>query len=244
VLGVGVDPVTVEELHEEVGHLIWAGERGLVLNANTHCLNLCYEDTELRGFLNGADVVFCDGAGVMLAARLLGGRIPERITYADWVWRLAAFAETQGFSMYLLGARPGVAEEAARRLKARYPDLEIVGVRHGFFDHAAGSPENEVVVREINDARPDILLVGLGMPLQEYWLMENRARLQAGVALTGGAVFDYVSGGLRRGPRVLTDNGFEWLARLLVEPRRLWRRYLIGNPLFLLRVLGQRLGRL
>jgi N-acetylglucosaminyldiphosphoundecaprenol N-acetyl-beta-D-mannosaminyltransferase len=175
----------------------------------------------------------------MLAARLLGRRIPERITYADWAWRLAAFAEAEGFSLYLLGARPGMAQEAARRLQARYPDLEIVGVRHGFFDHAAGSPENEAVVREINDARPDILLVGMGMPLQEYWLMENRDRLQAGVVLTGGGVFDYVSGGLRRGPRILTHSGFEWLARLLVEPRRLWRRYLIGIPLFLLRVLRQ-----
>jgi N-acetylglucosaminyldiphosphoundecaprenol N-acetyl-beta-D-mannosaminyltransferase len=176
----------------------------------------------------------------MLAARLLGRRIPERITYADWAWRLAAFAEAEGFSVYLLGARPGVAQEAARRLQARYPDLEIVGVHHGFFDHAAGSLENEAVVREINDARPDILLVGMGMPLQEYWLMENQDRLQGGVVLTGGAVFDYVSGGLRRGPRALTHSGFEWLARLLVEPRRLWRRYLIGNPLFLLRVLRQR----
>ena len=241
VLGVGVDPVTVEGLHAEVERLIQRGERGLVLNANAHCLNLCYEDPSLRAFLNGADVVFCDGAGVMLAARLLGARIPERITYADWAWRLAAFAEAEGFSVYLLGARPGVAKEAARRLRARHPHLEVVGVRHGYFDHAAGSPGNEAVVEEINAARPDILLVGLGMPLQEYWLMENRNRLEVGVALTGGAVFDYVSGGLRRGPRVLTNNGFEWLARLLIEPGRLWHRYLVGNPLFLLRVLGQRL---
>jgi N-acetylglucosaminyldiphosphoundecaprenol N-acetyl-beta-D-mannosaminyltransferase len=241
VLGVGVDPVTVEGLHREVGRLIRNEHRGSVLNVNVHCLNLCYDDPELRGFLNGADIVFCDGAGVMLAARLLGRRIPERITYADWAWRLAAFTEAEGFSVYLLGARSGVAQEAARRLQARYPDLQIVGVRHGFFDHAAGSPENEAVVKVINGLRPDILLVGMGMPLQEYWLMENRNRLEVGVVLTGGAVFDYVSGGLRRGPRVLTDSGFEWLARLLIEPRRLWRRYLIGNFLFLLRVLRQRL---
>ncbi len=243
VLGVGVDPLTVEGLHAEVGRLIRSGERGLVLNVNAHCLNLCYEDPALQAFLNGADVVFCDGAGVRLAARLLGGRLPERITYADWAWQLAAFAAERGFSVYLLGARPGVAEEAARRLRVRHPDLEVVGARHGYFDHAGGSPENEAVLREINDAKPDILLVGLGMPLQEYWLMENRRRLEAGVALTGGAVFDYVSGGLRRGPRLLRDNGFEWLARLLVEPRRLWRRYLLGNPLFLLRVARQRLRR-
>jgi N-acetylglucosaminyldiphosphoundecaprenol N-acetyl-beta-D-mannosaminyltransferase len=187
-------------------------------------------------------VVFCDGAGVMLAARLLGRRIPARITYADWMWRLAAFAEAEGLSLFLLGARPGVAEEAARRLLARHPKLHISGVRHGYFDHAAGSPQNEAVLREIEASRPDFLLVGLGMPLQEHWLMDNWHRIEAGVALTGGAVFDYVSGGLRRGPRFLTENGFEWLARLLIEPRRLWRRYLLGNPLFMLRVLGQRFG--
>jgi N-acetylglucosaminyldiphosphoundecaprenol N-acetyl-beta-D-mannosaminyltransferase len=239
VLGVGVDPVSVEELQAEIKRLARGGELGLVLNVNAHCLNLCYDDPVLREFFNGADVVFCDGAGVMLAARLLGRQIPARITYADWAWRLAAFAEAEGLSLFFLGARPGVAEEAARRLEARHPALHISGVRHGYFDHAAGSQENEAVLREIQAARPDILLLGLGMPLQETWLMENRHRIDAGVALTGGAVFDYVSGGLRRGPRLLTDNGLEWLARLLVEPRRLWRRYLLGNPIFLLRVLGQ-----
>jgi N-acetylglucosaminyldiphosphoundecaprenol N-acetyl-beta-D-mannosaminyltransferase len=241
ILGVGVDPLTVEGLYAEIWRLVRGGERGLVLNANAHCLNLCYEDPKLRDFLNGAEVVFCDGVGVMLAARILGRRIPERITYADWAWRMAAFAAAQGFSLYFLGARPGVAQEAARRLKENYPNLKVVGVRHGYFDHSAESPENEAVVREISAAAPDILLVGLGMPLQEHWLMENRHKLDVGVTLTGGAIFDYVSGTLRRGPRLLTENGFEWLARLLVEPRRLWRRYLLGNPLFLLRVFRQRL---
>ena len=244
VLGVGVDPLTVEDLHAQIGRLL-VRRRGpaLVLNANVHCLNLCYEDPALRDFLNRAEVVFCDGAGVMLAAKVLGGRIPERITYADWAWQLASFAATQGFSIYFLGARPGVAEEAARGLKRRYPALKIAGAHHGYFDHSAGSPANEAVVQEINASSPDILLVGFGMPLQEYWLMENRHRLDVGVVLTGGAVFDYVSGRLRRGPRLLTESGFEWLARLLIEPRRLWRRYIVGNPLFLLRVLNQRLSR-
>jgi N-acetylglucosaminyldiphosphoundecaprenol N-acetyl-beta-D-mannosaminyltransferase len=242
ILGVGVDPLTVGELHAEIGRLVRGRERGLVLNVNAHCLNLCYEDPKLRDFFNGAEVVFCDGAGVRLAVRILGRRIPERITYADWAWRLAALAAAEGFSLYLLGARPGVAQRAAKSLEQSYPNLRIVGVRHGYFDHSAKSPENEAVVAEINAAAPDILLVGLGMPLQEYWLMENRHKLNVGVALTGGAVFDYVSGTLRRGPRFLTENGFEWLARTFVEPRRLWRRYLVGNPLFIFRVLGQRLG--
>ena len=243
VLGVGVDPVTIDELHAEIARLVRAGKPGLVLNVNAHCLNLCYEDATLRGSLNGADVVFCDGAGVMLAARILGGRIPARITYAAWIWRLADFASAEGFSLYFLGARPGVAQEAARRLKERYPGLRIIGVRHGYFDHSAGSAENEAVLEEINSTDPDILLVGLGMPLQEIWLTQNRDRLIAGVALSGGAVFDYASRRVRRGPPLLTEHGFEWLARLLREPRRLWRRYLLGNPLFLLRVLRQLFSR-
>ena len=239
VLGVGLDRISAEALHEEIPRL--ARRRGgVVLNVNAYCLNLLHEDRELRNFFAAADVVFCDGAGVRLAARLLGDRLPERITYADWFPRLASLAERRGLSLFCLGARPGVAEEAVSRLLRSHPDLKIAGVRHGFFDHRAGSPENEAVVAEINAARPDVLVLGLGMPLQECWLMENRRRLDFGVALTGGAVFDYASGRLRRGPRFLTDNGFEWLARLLVEPRRLWRRYLLGNPLFLARVLAQR----
>lgn len=240
-LGVGVDPITVDELHAEIRGFVEGGRRAIVLNANAHCLNLAYRDPSLRSFLNAADIVFCDGAGVRLAARLLGRRIPERITYADWTWRLAEFAAREGFSLYLLGSCPGVARAAAEKLTARYPNLKVSGAHHGYFDHSFGSSGNEEVVREINARAPDILIVGFGMPLQEYWMMENRDRLNAGVALTGGAAFDYVSGGLRRGPRLLTDNGFEWLARLLIQPRRLWRRYLIGNPLFLFRVLKQRI---
>lgn len=242
VLGVGVDPVTVDGLHAEIRRLV-RRRGGVILNVNAHCLNLCYGDPGLRRFFNAADLVFCDGAGVSLAARVLGGRLPGRITYADWLPLLATFAEGEGLSLFFLGARPGVAEKAADELRATHPRLEVAGVHHGFFDHRAGSPENGAVVAEINAARPDVLLVGLGMPLQERWLMENLRGLDVGVALTGGAVFDYASGGLRRGPRLLTDNGLEWLVRLLVEPRRLWRRYVLGNPLFLARVLLQRWGK-
>jgi N-acetylglucosaminyldiphosphoundecaprenol N-acetyl-beta-D-mannosaminyltransferase len=241
VLGVGVDPVTVAELHERILDFVHEGGHALVMHANVHGLNLCYRDPGLRSVFNAASLVFCDGAGVMLAARILGAYIPERITYADWMWRLAEFAGREDLSLFLLGARPGVAQRAAGRLEGRFPNLKIAGVHHGYFDRTVGAPENEAVIAEINAARPDLLLVGLGMPLQERWLMQNWDRLDARVALTGGAVFDYVSEELKRGPRVLTDNGFEWLARLLIEPGRLWRRYLVGNPIFLVRVLVQRL---
>lgn len=243
VLGVWVDALTVAGLHAKILGIVREGGHVLVLHANVHGLNLCYRDPELRTFFNSAPVVFCDGAGVVLGARILGGRLPERITYADWAWQLADFAEGEGLSLFFLGGRPGVAKRASSLLRERYPNLKVAGALHGYFDQAVGSPENEVVLKEINAARPEILLVGLGMPLQERWLMRNWERIDAHVALTGGAVFDYVSGELKRGPRLLTDNGFEWLARLVIEPKRLWRRYVIGNPLFLARVLKQRLVR-
>jgi len=241
ILGVKVYPLDMVSLHDIMKAGIETGRRMLILNTNVHCLNLAHEHPWLCNFLNQSDIVFCDGAGVRLGARVLGYRIPPRITYADWIWQLAEFAESCSFSFFFLGARPGVADKAATRLKNCFPRLRIVGVHHGYFNKTPGSPENGAVIQKINDARPNVLIVGFGMPLQERWLMENWDRLEANVALTGGAVFDYVSGELRRAPSWMTDHGLEWLGRLIIEPRRLWQRYLIGNPLFLWRVLKQRL---
>jgi N-acetylglucosaminyldiphosphoundecaprenol N-acetyl-beta-D-mannosaminyltransferase len=242
VLGVKVDVLTVEQLLARMQNLIEHRQRAIVANVNVHALNLTCEVEWLRGFFNRAEVVFCDGAGVALGARLLRQTSLRRITYADWMWQVAEFAELRRFTFFFLGAAPGVAEKAATRLRQRFPSLQIVGAHHGYFDKTPASPENISVVQAINTLRPDILLVAFGMPLQERWLNENWGRLEATVALTGGAVFDYISGELQRGPHWMTDNGLEWLFRLMVEPRRLWRRYLIGNPLFLWRVLQQRLG--
>lgn len=242
IFGVPIHPFTVASLHNRICDIIQAQKHELFLNANVNCLNLAFDSVWLHDLLNSADAVFCDGAGVMLGARILGYHIPERITYADWMWQLSEFAEPRGFTFFFLGARPGVADKAAASLKARYPDLRVVGAHHGYFDKTPGSVENEAVIEQINAVKPNILIVGFGMPLQERWLMENWDRIDANVALTGGAVFDYVSGELRRAPRWMTDNGLEWLGRLIIEPRRLWKRYLIGNPLFLWRVIKQRLG--
>jgi N-acetylglucosaminyldiphosphoundecaprenol N-acetyl-beta-D-mannosaminyltransferase len=220
ILGVGVDRISADELRAQILRMVRVGERGLVLHVNAHCFNLIHDHPWMRDLFNGASIVFCDGVGVVLAAKILG--------------------RPSGLSLFFLGAQPGVAQKAADQLKERSPGLKIAGVHHGYFDHALGSPENETVIQQINAANPDVLVVGFGMPLQEWWLKENWNRVNASVAITLGAIFDYVSGELRRGPRFLTDKGFEWLARLFIEPRRLWRRYVLGNPLFLARVLKQR----
>lgn len=241
ILGVQVHPLTVAELHAQLADLIEEGKRAQVLNVNVHGLNLAVQNSWLRDALNEAEIVFCDGAGVILGARLLGHHIPERITYADWMWQLAEFAAVRSYSLYFLGAKTGIAQEAANRLIDRFPDLKIVGAHDGYFNKTEGHAENEDVIMDINAKRPNILLVGMGMPLQERWLYDNWSRIDANIALTGGAVFEYLSGNLRRAPTWMTNNGLEWLGRLIIEPSHLWRRYLFGNPRFLFNVLKEKL---
>jgi N-acetylglucosaminyldiphosphoundecaprenol N-acetyl-beta-D-mannosaminyltransferase len=243
-LGVRIHALRLDELLAYMGGVIAARRRAVISYANIHALNVAYRLPWFRAFLNDSDIVFCDGFGVKWGARLLGAHLPERFTHTDWLARLADLASRDGFSIFLLGARPGVAAEVARRWQQLYPALRIAGSHHGYFDKAPGSAENQAVVDAINAARPNLLIVGFGMPTQERWLLENWDRLDANVALTAGAVFDYLAGAVPRAPAWMTDHGLEWLGRLVIEPRRLWRRYLVGNPLFLWRVLQQRRGRL
>lgn len=241
-LGARIDYIDVATLHAFLERTITDDDRALVLNVNVNCLNLAWDRPWLREFLNSAPVVFCDGAGVQLGARMLGRPPMPRIPYNTWMWEFAPFAASHGYGLFLLGAKPGVAARAAERLVEKNPTLRIVGVRDGYFDKSPGSAQNSAVIDEINASGAHVLLLSFGMPLQEQWLSQNWDRLRANVALTGGAALDYLSGELPMPPEWMAAHGLEWLQRLTVEPRRLWRRYLLGNPLFLLRVARQRLG--
>jgi N-acetylglucosaminyldiphosphoundecaprenol N-acetyl-beta-D-mannosaminyltransferase len=208
-----------------------------VMYVNAHVLNQSREIPALRSALEQADLVYCDGYGVRLAAKALEVDIPHRMTGADWIWGLAALCETAGQSIYLLGSEPGVTAEAATRLSRWYPRLDIKGTHHGFFE--IGSAHDDRVVEDINARRPDIVLVGMGTPKQELWAERNAQRLDADVLWTVGALFDYVSGRVPRAPGWLADNGLEWIFRFAIEPQRMWRRYLLGNPVFISRVMAQ-----
>lgn len=243
VLGVPVDPVTIDQLHERILAFVHTGRRSTVLHANVHAINLAWRHAWFARILREADLVFCDGAGVRLGARLLGEQLPARITYADWMWQLAGWCATHRLSLFLVGAEQGVAEIAAERLRTRHPAVTIAGTHHGYFDKTPDGPASRAVLDAINAARPDIVIVAFGMPLQEQWVRDHRARIDAPVVLTAGAAFDYVSGRLHRAPEWMTAHGLEWLGRLAIEPRRLMARYVIGNPLFLVRVLRARLRR-
>lgn len=236
---VPVHPVRLDQLLAWIGRAMAARERAMVAYANVYAVNLAQDDPAFRAALAGADVVFCDGQGLRLGAALLGRPLPERFTPPDWVGRLAALCASGGHRVFLLGGRPGVAEAAAGRLRAAHPGL-YVAAHHGYFH---GSPADERAALEaVRAFQPDLLLVGMGMPLQERWVAERRAQIAAPVVMTVGALFDYLAGAVPRGPRWMTDNGLEWLCRLWYEPRRLWQRYLLGNPRFGLLVARQLLA--
>ena len=199
---------------------------------NVHVVNTAARDPALTEFLQGADICYADGAGVVLGARMLGHHLPERMTGADWIWDLAREAEGR-WRIAWIGGEPGVSDEAAGILREQHPALEL-HAEHGFHE------DSGAVCARVNAFAPDLVLVGMGTPVQERWVATWRGELEAPVVWCLGATADFVSGKVDRGPAWLHDNQ-EWLARLVTEPRRLWRRYLLGNPLFLARVARQAL---
>jgi len=214
------------------------GGRHRVTYVNAHVLNQSVSNPALRRALQASDLVYCDGYGVRLAARLVHRPVPYRMTGADWIWGVASLCQASGHSLYLLGSDPGASREAAAAIQRWYPRLEVLGSHHGYFE--PGSPHSERVLEHIAETRPDILLVGMGTPQQELWVDRHFDRIEAGVTWTVGALFDYLAGRTPRAPHWLSDNGLEWIFRLAIEPRRMWRRYLLGNPAFLYRVHQER----
>jgi alpha-1,3-mannosyltransferase len=206
----------------------------IVVFANAHTLNVARTDARFRSILQKS-VVFNDGVGVDVASRLLYGKpFPENLNGTDFVPRYLRQTRHR-YRVFLLGAKPGIAERAAGRLDQLSPAHEIVGCHAGYFP-AGRSGE---IVAAIRDAKADIVLVGMGNPRQEIWLEENLAACGCRLGFAVGALFDFLSGEIPRAPRVVQSLHLEWLFRLVREPKRLARRYLLGNPVFLLRVAGQ-----
>jgi len=232
-----IDLAAPAELLRTISSWASEGKARRVMYVNAHVVNQSRRTPGLGEALRRADLVYCDGYGVRLAARVLDLPVPHRMTGADWIWGLAALCELSGQPLYLLGSEPPIAREAAARLRRWYPSLDVVGAHHGFFE--LGSPHHQRVIEDIKAHRPSIVLVGMGTPKQELWVDRYAGELNGAVVWTVGALFDYVSGHMPRAPRWLADNGLEWIFRLAIEPQRMWRRYLLGNPVFLKRVLTE-----
>ena len=236
---VWVDRISLDDLLRVLGAALESRTRQTILNANANAVTLAEANPSFAGALAQADVVFCEGYGVYVASRVLGAPIRERFTYADITEQLARTCHAKGASLFLLGAKEGVAATAARQLEAAVPGLKVHS-HHGYF------PKDERSSREvidiINQSGAEVLFVGFGMPLQELWITSHRSELRSLVVFSVGAALDYAAGIVPRGPRWMTQYGFEWLARLALEPRRLWRRYLLGLPEFAVLVARQWLG--
>jgi len=237
VLGVTVNRYTVSQAVAKVDHFIRQGGTYAVYFVNAHTLNLAAEDREYRDILNAGDLVLNDGIGLDIALSVNATRFPANLCGTDFVPELCQYAVEGGHSVFFLGGRLGIAERAAEALKQYFPELNICGTHHGYFDKESCKDVLECIYR----TEPDILLVGFGNPLQEEWIHEHKDRLPECVAIGVGALFDYLAGKESRAPRVVRTLRCEWIYRLLMAPGSKWRRYVLGNPLFLYRVYKARL---
>jgi N-acetylglucosaminyldiphosphoundecaprenol N-acetyl-beta-D-mannosaminyltransferase len=237
ILGVRVDCLDVNQLIEDAALWAQGSEPRTILYVNAHCINIAWSDSEYRKILANASRVYADGVSIAWSSRFLAGKRLVKMTGADWLADFCRQAVARRLSIYLLGGKPGVAQAAANNLQNRFAGLKIVGFADGYFQEKSQA----AVLDEIANKKPDFLFVGMGTPIQEKWINSNRPHIAAPVCWAVGGLFEYYSGGLHRAPRWMVASGLEWLWLLLIQPRQKWRRYLLGNPLFIIRVLRQKL---
>jgi N-acetylglucosaminyldiphosphoundecaprenol N-acetyl-beta-D-mannosaminyltransferase len=227
-LGVKVDALSIPELNLLIEESIDKNEKWIIANHNLHSLYIFHNDPKMQAFYAKAEYIHIDGMPLLFIGKLLGFPMKreQRVTYADWVWPLMAEAASKDWRVFYLGSKPGVAEQGASILREKFPGLQIA-CAHGYIDMDKDSEENLATLAAINAYKPHVLMVGMGMPRQEHWISENLEYIHANTILTSGACMDYVAGAVPTPPRWMGRVGLEWLYRLLSEPKRLWRRYLL-----------------
>ncbi len=234
VLNVKVDVVTMKEVVERVESFIAQKKPHLVVTPNAEMIMMANQDQGLAQIINHADLVVPDGAGVVWAARYNGDPMPERVAGYDLVQNLLSKAASKKYRIYMLGGAPGIVDKAKESAERCYPGIQIVGTRHGFFT----KQDEEEIVNDIIKHEPDILLVALGVPRQEKWLMDYMDQIKAPVAIGVGGTFDVMAGVVRRAPVWMQNAKLEWSYRLLREPKRAIR--MLALPRFVLRVMANK----
>jgi N-acetylglucosaminyldiphosphoundecaprenol N-acetyl-beta-D-mannosaminyltransferase len=241
ILGVGIDAVTMDGAIAEFQRLIAAGTPALACSLHVDLCMKVQRDPELRDIYRAADLVLVDGTPMMWAARFLGTPLPERVSGSEFVPAFCRVAAREGYRVFLLGAAPGVAAAAKRWLERYSPGLTIVGTYSPPVGFERDARENAHIVHLVREARPDVLFAAFGPSKQEKWLSRFQQELGVPVSMGVGSTFDYLGGRLKRAPVWLQRMGLEWSYRLMQEPRRLWRRYLLEDPPFVYHVIRQRL---
>jgi N-acetylglucosaminyldiphosphoundecaprenol N-acetyl-beta-D-mannosaminyltransferase len=240
-LGIQVDALTIPELNSLIAEAVERHQKWIIANHNQHSLYCYYHDPKMQAFYSKADYVHVDGMALVFLGKLLGLplRREHRVTYADWVWPLIAEAAQRGWRVFYLGSKPGVAEQGASILREKFTGLQIA-TAHGYFDVRPDSQENLAILAKINAFQPNVLMVGMSMPRQEHWILDNLEHINTNAILTSGACLDYVAGAIPTPPRWMGRFGLEWLYRLLSEPTRLWKRYLL-EPWFIVKLYFQKI---
>lgn len=233
VWGLPLAPFTYQQTLDRVAELVTHRQPSFFITANLNYAMLCDRDVKLQALNDEADFIVADGMPLVWWSRLGKRRLPERVAGSDLIFGMCEQAATLGHRVYLLGAAPGIAQQAADQLIAKYPSIQIVGVECPPFRTLTAAEEQEQITR-INTAKPDILFVAFGQPKGEYWIQERMNRLNVPVMVQVGASLDFVAGKVKRSPRWMQKTGLEWIYRLLQEPRRLVGRY-VANIRFLLR---------
>jgi N-acetylglucosaminyldiphosphoundecaprenol N-acetyl-beta-D-mannosaminyltransferase len=242
VLGVGISVLDQDRAREFLFRAVKEGRRGYVTVTNVHSVSEAQRDPKLKRIFNGALLATPDGMPIVWMGRLQGHPEIRRVYGPDLVLNLCDHARPFGFSHFFYGGRPGVTEELAANLQKRFPGMKIAGTFSPPF-RALNETERTQLREIVRQTQPDFFWVGIGMPKQEYFMAEYLSILPEAKILIGvGAAFDFFSGRVRQAPRWMMRMGLEWLFRLSQEPKRLWKRYLINNPLFILRGAAQLLG--
>ncbi|HEY6331605.1 MAG TPA: WecB/TagA/CpsF family glycosyltransferase [Blastocatellia bacterium] len=239
VTGVGVDDLTVDETLAAIRAMTEEPGFHYLAAVNAAKMVAAGKDPSLKQILDSADIVAADGMSIVWASRILGRPLRERVTGIDMLARLLELAESAGLSVFFLGAKQEAIAAAVREYRATYPRLQVAGYRNGYF----GERESKAIAEEIKQTGAELLFVGMGSPAQERWIAQYGAESGVRFAMGVGGSFDHVTGAVPRAPLWMQRAGMEWLHRLMREPRRMWRRYLIGNTRFIYLVMMQRLLR-
>lgn len=226
--------MTMMQAVDHITHKLENNIRSKIYFVNPDCLNKIFSDPGYYDVLADADNIFPDGIGIKIAGKILKTPLKENVNGTDMLPFLCKSCLKNGKSLFLLGGKPGIADKMKIELENKYEGLKIAGTYHGFFDKVN---ENEKMLKIINDSNADILLVAFGAPYQEKWIDSNFSKLNPAILMGVGGLFDFYSGNIKRAPAWVREIGMEWLFRFSREPKRMWKRYFVGNPVFLYRVL-------
>lgn len=240
--GIQVSNVTMNEAVEIIECFIAQRKLWFVVTPNVDHIVRLQKDIELNKIYEEASLVLPDGMPLIWASRFLKTPLKEKISGSDLFIKACELSSEKEYKLYFLGGREGAAKGTAKTLRRRYPNIKICGFYSPPFGFEKDDKENTKIVKNIQDAKPDILFVGLGSPKQEKWIYKYKNKYQVPVSIGIGVTFEFVSGMVRRAPSWMQKTGLEWFWRLIQEPKRLWKRYLINDPIFFWLVLKQKLG--